>query len=60
MSQRYRKTPSEMLSLTDPYTAYCFNEACACIMKHLDDKEEPVFEVRYSRASELYKNILSK
>lgn len=59
MAQRYRTTPAELLYLDDEYTAYCFNEACAIIMSHMDNKEEPLFETKYSSFTELYKNVLS-
>lgn len=59
MAQRYGKTPAEVLSIHDEYTAYCLNEACAIIAGKIDQKEEPCFEVHYSSFSELYKNALS-
>ena len=58
MSQRYHKTPAELLGITDQYTAYCLNEACAIIAGKIDNKEEPCFEVHYSSFSELYKRAL--
>ena len=58
MSQRYRKTPAELLSITDEYTAYCLNEACAIIASKIDDKEEPMFETKYKSFSDLYADAL--
>lgn len=54
MSQRYKKTPSELLSIDDAYTAYCLNEACAYIMGMLDKGEEPIFSRSCHSFSELY------
>ena len=34
--QRYRKLPSEILHIEDPYDAYCLDEACAYVMSELD------------------------
>lgn len=28
----------------DPYTAFCFDEACAFIITKLEQKEEPLFD----------------
>ena len=51
--------PSEFMGLTDEYTSYCFDEACAQIMYRLENNEEPYFketdETHYTRPSELYK-----
>lgn len=60
MAQRYRKTPAEILSISDQYTAYCFNEACAVIMSHMDNKEEPTFTSRYKSFTDLYNDVLNK
>lgn len=46
--------PSSLLGIDDYYTAYCFDEACAYIMTRIDNKEEPVFQRKYSSFSELY------
>lgn len=47
-------TPAEVLSIDDEYTAYCFNEACAVVMMHMDNGEEPVYRTHYSRFSDFY------
>lgn len=60
MSQRYRKTPAEILGVTDSYTAFCLNEACHIIACKLDNKEEPVFETKYTSFTELYKSVLNQ
>ena len=60
MSQRYSERPSVLLRIEDEYDAYCLDEACALIMKHLDEKEEPMFTKKeagahkYRLPSELY------
>lgn len=67
MSKRYAKLPSELLSLSDEYTAFCFDEACAYIMAMLDDgkkivkfvDDEPLVKAKhYSRASDMYKDLM--
>lgn len=54
--QRYRKLPSEMMHISDPYTAYCFDEACAFIMSKLDAGEEMKFKTHYTSFTALYRN----
>lgn len=56
--------PSEMLDIEDKYTAYCFDEAIAFIIKKLKDGEEPKFRMEsavvvknYSKPSDLYKQF---
>jgi len=46
-----------MLGLTDVYTSYCFDEACAFILGKLENGEEPVFKSHYSNFSDMYKNL---
>lgn len=54
--------PSEMLGIRDTYTAFCFDEACAYIIKNLQDGMEPVIKndlttngpKEVSRPSDLY------
>ena len=56
--------PSDLMGIEDAYTAFCFDEACAVIMKRLQDGEKPIFEKgkgpdgynkEYSKPSDLYK-----
>ena len=54
MSKRYRKTPSELLSISDEYTAYCFDEACAYIMGKLDAGGEIIFRRKYTSFHDIY------
>ena len=69
MSKRYDVRPSELLSIPDEYTSYCFDEACLKILVNLENKKEPIFAKsqeenavvqHYSRVSEFYNNILNK
>lgn len=46
--------PSTLLDVTDPYTAFCFDEACALITKHMEDGEEPQFKAKYTSFRDLY------
>lgn len=56
------KLPSELFGIVDPYTSYCFNEACFYILSRLDagDKIVPSgarnknSKKKYSSFSELY------
>lgn len=54
--QRYKRLPSELMHISDPYTAYCFDEACAFIMSKLDAGEEMRFKAHYTSFTELYRN----
>ena len=57
--------PSEILGIEDSYSAFCFDEACAYIIKQIEDGKEPIFKENkvknkeeakkpYKRASDLY------
>lgn len=56
MVQRYNRLPSELLGIDDPYTAYCFNEACTYILRELDDGKEFLRNRHYTSFTELYKD----
>lgn len=51
------------MGLKDPYTAYCFNEACAYVMFRLDNGDKIIKRAKkvetkqYSSFSELYKQF---
>lgn len=56
--------PSELMDISDAYTAFCFDEACAYILKELKDGKEPIFKKgssndlensSYKSPSDLYK-----
>lgn len=55
--------PSDIMGIEDAYTAFCFDEACAVIIKRIQDGEEPIFakgkrvdgyNKEYSKPSDLY------
>ena len=50
--------PSELLGIDDVYTAFCFDEACAYIVKQLRDGKEPIFKKQnenvVTKPSDLY------
>lgn len=50
----YKVRPSTLLDITDPYTAYCFDEACAYITGRLEDGEEPQFKKKYKSFKDIY------
>ena len=50
----YKVRPSTLLDITDPYTAYCFDEACAFITGKLENGEEPQFTKKYKSFSDIY------
>ena len=55
--------PSELIGIDDVYTAFCFDEACAFIIKNLKDGLEPTITMNgpgeekgvYSKPYDLYK-----
>lgn len=40
-SKLYRCRPSDIIDVDDAYTAFCFNEACAAIIVHLQNGDKP-------------------
>lgn len=57
VTTRYGCPPSNMMDIADPYTAYCFDEACAYIVSKIENGEKPVFHTHYKSFRDLYKNI---
>lgn len=56
----YPCRPSEIMGIKDEYTAFCFDEACAFIVKQLRDGKEPIMKVEndkivYNKPSDLYR-----
>lgn len=53
--------PSDIMGISDSYTAFCFDEACAFIVRKIKDGEKPVVTIDsrgkkvYNRPSDLYK-----
>lgn len=54
MSQMYYKTPSELLGITDEYTGFCLDEACAYIRGKISEGQNPVFHKKYSSFTDMY------
>lgn len=57
----YPCRPSEFIGIEDNYTAFCFDEACAFIIKQLKDGKEPIMRVEndkiaYKKPSDLYRH----
>jgi ATP sulfurylase len=50
----YKVRPSTLLDIVDPYTAYCFDEACAYITGKLEQGEEPRFKKKYKSFKDIY------
>ena len=57
MAATYNVRPSSLLDIGDPYTAYCFDEACAVITARMRDGEEPKFRVKYTSLKDLYGSL---
>ena len=52
----YKVRPSTLLDLVDPYTSYCFDEACAYITKQIEDGKEPQFKLKFKSFKEMYEH----
>lgn len=50
----YKTRPSILLNITDPYTAYCLDEACAYITGQLEKGNEPQFRKKYKSFKDIY------
>lgn len=50
----YKVRPSSLLDIVDPYTAYCFDEACAYITGRLEKGDEPQFKKKYKSFKDIY------
>ena len=57
MARMYKCRPSEILSISEDYAAYCFDEACAFIQCKIDNGEEPQERKHYSSFSDIYKGL---
>lgn len=44
MSKQYRTRPSELLGISDSYTAFCFDEACMFILSRIEGMKEKDFD----------------
>lgn len=52
--------PSNLLCIDDDYTAFCFDEACAEIMAHIDQGEKPVFSKKHEGESKSLTSLYAK
>lgn len=51
--------PSELLGIDDLYTAFCFDEACAYIIKRISqDEDEPILKKREKEGKKESKRIM--
>lgn len=50
----YKVRPSSLLDIADPYTAFCFDEACAFIITQLEQGNEPRFKKEYKSFKDIY------
>lgn len=65
MAKMYSCRPSALIGLEDPYTSFCFDEACAYIhMEIVENNKKPMFNhlkedkpQHYTRASEFYRRL---
>lgn len=60
MAKQYQCLPSEVMHIEDPYTAYCFDEACSYILLKLSNGEKPTYKVQDEQAemeTKHYKNF---
>ena len=56
MHRMYKIRPSEILSIDDPYEAFCFDECCSEIMALMKElKRMPTFTTQYKSFTDLYK-----
>lgn len=53
-----KRKPSELLDIGDPYTAFCFDEACSYIYIKMKAGEEPSFKQKYTSFSDLYRQYV--
>lgn len=54
LSNVYKVRPSTLLDITDPYTAYCFDEACAYMVGEMEQGNEPQFRKSYKSFKDMY------
>lgn len=57
MGKTYNVRPSNLLNITDEYTAYCLDEACAYMIQKMEKGEEPIYYKKYSSFSDLYSDF---
>ena len=66
MAEQFRCLPSEIMDIDDPYTAFCFNEACSYILLRLRKGDTPYYRIEeqeeeqtahYTNFKDFYKAI---
>lgn len=56
LANTYKCLPSTLLDIYDPYTAFCFDEACAYIAQQIEEGEEPRFVIKFNSFKEMYEH----
>ena len=56
LANTYRCRPSTLFGIDDEYTAYCFDEACAYIIKKIENGEEPTFKRKFKSFKDMYRH----
>lgn len=56
LANTYKCRPSTLIDIYDPYTAFCFDEACAYIIQKIEKGEEPSFKLKFKSFKDLYKH----
>jgi hypothetical protein len=57
IAKTFNKLPSEVLSIKDEFTAYCFDEAMTFIEAKMRDGEEPHYSKKYKSFGEYIKTL---
>jgi len=52
----YKCRPSTFVDIVDPYTAFCFDEACAYIIQQMEAGEKPIFTLKFKSFKDMYKH----
>ncbi len=58
MAKAYRQKPSDLLGVDDPYTAFCFDEACFYLEARLASGQKPVYKSKAQSFSEFYNGLV--
>lgn len=56
LANTYKCRPSTLIDVYDPYTAFCFDEACAYIVQQMEDGKEPSFRQKFTSFRDMYKH----
>lgn len=57
LSKYYNVRPSTFFDISEPYTSYCFDEACAYISSKIENGEEPRFKNKFKSFTDMYKHF---